>query len=197
MTSRPDGWDGCRPRALLPPISETRGPWPGMAVVLVLALFFSAVAEASEPIRIEHENWMAVIEEDGRRHCGPRGYLFSNRKVPDFQLRVMREKSQAPCRIGLVSPFRFLDPERPVQVRIDGGPDLRLDVAAESTGQGSITIYTVTDAPTTKILLRRIRAGAWIRFSYFDPVGQRSSAVFSLMGASAALEAIGCRGPGR
>jgi hypothetical protein len=197
MTASPDGCHRQSPFARFAPLSEIRGALRIMTFAVVLTLFFSAVVRASEPIRSEHENWMAVVEEDGRRHCGPRGYLFSNRKVPDFQLRVMRGDGREPCRITLVSPFRFLDPQRKMRARIDGGPQLRLDVAAERAGGGGITRYTVTHAPTAAILLRRIRAGAWIRFDYSDPVGQRSSAVFSLMGASAALDAIGCPGRGR
>jgi hypothetical protein len=159
----------------------------------VWGIVLSAGLSAAEPVRRGYENWMAVIEEDGARYCGPRGYLFSNRKVPDFQLRVIRETERYPCRIALVSAFRFVDPGRRIDARVDGGPGLGIGDAMESKKEGGLRIYTVTDAKTAKILLRRIRAGAWIRFDYYDLLGQRSSAVFSLMGASAALDAIDCR----
>jgi hypothetical protein len=39
--------------------------------------------------------------------------------------------------------------------------------------------------------------GAWICLEYTDLMGQGNTAVFSLMGVSAALDTIGCRGPDR
>ena len=42
-----------------------------------------------------------------------------------------------------------------------------------------------------------MRAGAWIRFDYTDLMGQQSSTEFSLMGVSAALDAVGCGKAGR
>jgi len=55
----------------------------------------------------------------------------------------------------------------------------------------------IAAAAVVEAFLRRMRAGAWIRFGCTDPLGQANTAVFSRMGEPAALDAIGCRGPGR
>jgi hypothetical protein len=160
------------------------------------ALLFSGGAATAETVRRGFQNWLAVMEEDGTRYCIPRGHLRSSRKMPDFQLRVVRGENGGLCRIVLISAFAFVDPDREILVRVDGDPGLRLNGRIADAGGKRGKTYAVTDGSTVHTLLRRIRAGAWIRFDYHDPAGQRSSAVFSLMGASAALDAIQCRLPG-
>jgi hypothetical protein len=117
--------------------------------------------------------------------------------MPDFQLRIVRGDETGLCRIALVSAFPFLDLDREVRVRVDGNRGLRLNgLISEAQGERR-KVYSVTDPSAVKTLLRWIRAGAWIRFDYDDPMGQRSSAVFSLIGATAALDLVQCRVPGR
>jgi hypothetical protein len=154
-------------------------------------------AGAQEPVRRGFENWVAVTAPEGDAYCQPRDYLHTNRKVPDFQLRVVRKKEAEHCRIVLVSAFRFADLTQPVVARVDGNPGIRLDGALEAGTAKRPRTYTTSDAAVVEALLRRMRAGVWIRFDYTDPMGQGNTAVFSLMGVSAALDAIGCRGPGR
>jgi hypothetical protein len=154
------------------------------------------MAATADTVRRGFRNWLAVIEEDGTRYCIPRGYLRSSRKMPDFQLRIVRGENTGLCRIVLISAFPFMDLDREVLVRVDGDPGLRLNGLLSEAGKGRGKTYGVTDAATVKTLLRRIRAGAYIRFDYHDPAGQRASAVFSLMGASAAMDAVQCRPPG-
>ena len=154
-------------------------------------------AAAQEPVRRGFENWVAVTVPEGDAYCQPRDYLHTNRKVPDFQPRVVCKKDAVHCRIVLVSAFRFTDLTQPVVARVDRNPGIRLDGALERVTDKRPRMYAVTDAAVVEALLRRMRAGVWIRFDYTDPMGQSNTAVFSLMGVSAALDAIGCRGPGR
>ena len=61
-----------------------------VALLVFCTLLFSGMPATAETVRRGFRNWLAVIEEDGRRYCIPRGYLHSGRKMPDFQLRVVR-----------------------------------------------------------------------------------------------------------
>ncbi len=167
------------------------------AGLVVFVLPFRSAPARAEPVRQAFKNWAAIIEESGRAYCRPQGYLYSNRKVPDFQLRVIREGQGFRCRIALFSAFQFVDLNREMRVRVDGNPGIRLDGIISKDEEKTLQIYTLTDDAVVERLLRRMRAGAWIRFDYTDLMGQQSSAAFSLMGVSAALDAVGCGKAGR
>jgi len=163
-----------------------------LAAGLMVVLYFRPTPAEAEPVRQKFKDWLAIIEESGEAYCRPQGYLYSNRKVPDFQLRVIRRGQASGCRITLYSAFRFVDLNREMRVRVDGNPGVRLEGIISREEEKTRQIYTVTEDAVVKRLLRRMRAGAWIRFDYTDLMGQQSSTEFSLMGVSAALDAVGC-----
>lgn len=163
-----------------------------LAAGLGLLLCLCRPAAAAEPVRRGFDNWLAVIGQDGTGYCRPQGYLFRNRKVPDFQLRVTRSGAGSDCRVTLISAFRFADLGQKITAEVDGN-SLRLEDAILLQTKGAVRVYTVTDKTLAARLLRRMRAGKRIRFEYTDTMQQHSSAEFSLMGASGALDAIGCR----
>ncbi|MCF8051179.1 MAG: hypothetical protein K9L59_08075 [Desulfobacterales bacterium] len=168
-----------------------------LAAGLVVVLCFRSTPAWAEPVRQEFKDWLAIIEESEEAYCRPQGFLYSNRKVPDFQVRVIRRGQASGCRITLFSAFQFVDLNREMRVRVDGNPGIRLDGIISREEVKTIQIYTVTEDAAVKRLLRRMRAGAWIRFDYTDLMGQQSSTAFSLMGVSAALDAVGCGKAGR
>ena len=163
-----------------------------LAAGLMVVLYFRPTPAEAEPVRQKFKDWLAVIEESGAAYCRPQGYLYSNRKVPDFQLRVIRRGQASGCTITLYSAFRFVDLNREMRARVDGNPGIRLEGIISREEEKPRQIYTVTEDAVVKRLLRRMRAGAWIRFDYTDLMGQQSSTEFSLMGVSAALDAVGC-----
>jgi len=168
-----------------------------LAAVLVFGLWLHPTPAWAGPDRQTFKDWVAIIEESETAYCRPQGYLYSSRKAPDFQIRVIRSGKASGCRITLFSPFQFVDLNREMSVRVDGNPGIRLDRLISTEEVGALQIYTVAEDPAVKRLLRRMRAGAWIRFDYTDLMGQQSSTMFSLMGVSAALDAVGCGKAGR
>ena len=168
-----------------------------LAAVLVFGLWLHSTPAWAGPDRQVFKDWVAIIEDSGMAYCRPQGYLYSSRKAPDFQIRVIRSGQASGCRITLLSAFQFVDLNRKMRVRIDGNPGIRLDGLISKEEARALQIYTVAEDTAVKRLLRRMRAGAWIRFDYTDLMGQQSSTVFSLMGVSAALDAVGCGKAGR
>lgn len=168
-----------------------------LAAVLVFGLWLHSTPAWAGPARQTFKDWVAIIEESGTAYCRPQGYLYSSRKAPDFQIRVIRSGQDSGCRITLLSAFQFVDLNREMRVRADGNPGMRLDQIISTEEVRALQVYSLIDDTAVEKLLQRMRAGAWLRFDYTDLMGQQSSTVFSLIGVSAALDAVGCGKAGR
>jgi len=125
---------------------------------------------------------------DGSRFCSANAYVH-NASAPagyDYQLRVSRERRDAPLRLSLIAVFEMMDRSQPMSISIDGeriallGPD-------EIETPASINDYFVGPQDVTDQLIDAMRAGGEISLTYRSESGKNMTVPFSLSGFTASL----------
>jgi uncharacterized protein DUF1176 len=127
-------------------------------------------------------------ENDGSRFCSANAYVH-NTEAPagfDYQLRVSRERRDAPLRVSMIAVFDFMNRSKPVDISVDGERVAFLSPDEIETYQ-SINDYFVGPQDTTDRIVEAMRAGKEIQVSYTGESGRRQTVPFSLSGLTASL----------
>ncbi len=128
-------------------------------------------------------------ENDGSRFCSANTYVH-NAEAPagfDYQLRVSRERRNAPLRISMIAVFDLMYRSKPMEISVDGEQVALLSPAEVETDQ-TINDYFVGPQDKTDEIIEAMRAGTEVTFSYTsDDNGRRQTVPFSLSGLTASL----------
>ncbi len=125
---------------------------------------------------------------DGSRFCSANAYVHDTEAPAgyDYQLRVSRERRNAPLRISFIAVFEMMDRSKPMTISIDGERITALQPDEIETPE-SINDYFVGPQAKADQLVDAMRAGADITFTYRSENGQNLSVPFSLSGLTASL----------
>lgn len=127
-------------------------------------------------------------ENDGSRFCSANTYVH-NTEAPagfDYQLRISRERRNAPLRISMIAVFDLMNRSKPMEITIDGERVALLSPNEVETEQ-SINDYFVGPREKTDEIIAAMRAGTEVTFSYTDENGRGQTIPFSLSGLTASL----------
>lgn len=127
-------------------------------------------------------------ENDGSRFCSANTYVH-NAEAPagfDYQLRISRERRDAPLRISMIAVFDLMNRSKPLGISIDGERVVLLSPAEVETDQ-TVNDYFVGPQNKTDDIIEAMRAGKEVTFSYTDENGRGQTIPFSLSGLTASL----------
>jgi len=126
--------------------------------------------------------------EDGSRFCSANAYVHDTEAPAgyDYQLRVSRERRDAPLRISLIAVFEMMDRNKPMTISIDGERIAALQPHEIETPE-AINDYFVGPQEKTDQLVDAMRAGTDIAITYRSEYGQTITVPFSLSGLTASL----------
>jgi|GEM_PF-3010631 len=127
-------------------------------------------------------------KNDGSRFCSANTYV-NNTEAPagfDYQLRIGRERRDAPLRISMIAVFNLMNRSKPMEIAIDGEQVAFLSPADVETDQ-TINDYFVGPQDKTDEIIEAMRAGTEVTFSYTDDSGRGQTVPFSLSGLTASL----------
>jgi len=127
-------------------------------------------------------------ENDGSRFCSANAYVH-DADAPagfDYQLRVSRERRDAPLRISMIAVFELMNRSKPMEITIDGEQVAFLSPAEIETHQ-SMNDYFVGPQDKTDEIIEAMRAGTEMKIAYTGDSGRRQTVPFSLSGLTASL----------
>lgn len=152
------------------------------AVCLALGLALADAAGAAEGVR--HRDWTAACQGDGSGLC-----FAETRARGDGgakHLRVTRDAEGRARDVALMTGTGGLSEEAPLNLQVDGKAPLSIRYAS-AVGRLEAGRYRLVDAALVGKLVAQMKAGRRLRVSYRDRAGEAQTAVFSLMGLTAAL----------
>jgi Protein of unknown function (DUF1176)/Invasion associated locus B (IalB) protein len=125
---------------------------------------------------------------DGSRFCSANAYVHDTEAPAgyDYQLRVSRERRDAPLRISLIAVFEMMDRSKPMSISVDEERIAFLEPDKIETPE-SINDYFVGPQDVTDRLIDAMRAGSDISFTYRSESGKSVNVPFSLSGLTASL----------
>jgi len=125
---------------------------------------------------------------DGSRFCSANTYVHDTEAPAgyEYQLRVSRERRDAPLRISFIAVFEMMDRSKPMTISIDGERIAALQPHEIETPE-AINDYFVGPQEKTDQLVEAMRAGANITITYRSEHGQNLAVPFSLSGLTASL----------
>jgi len=126
--------------------------------------------------------------DDGSRYCSANTYVHDTEAPAgyDYQLRVSRERRDAPLRISFIAVFEMMDRSKPMTIAIDGERIATLQPNEIETPE-TINDYFIGPQEKTDQLVDAMRAGSTIAFTYRSEYGQNLTVPLSLSGLTASL----------
>lgn len=125
---------------------------------------------------------------DGSRFCSANTYVHDTDAPAGYryQLRISRERRDAPLRISFIAVFEMMDRNKPMTISIDGERVAALQPDEIETPE-SINDYFIGPQEKTDQLVDAMRAGTNIAITYRSEHGQNLTVPFSLSGLTASL----------
>lgn len=126
--------------------------------------------------------------DDGSRFCSANTYVHDTDAPAGYkyQLRISRERRDAPLRISFIAVFEMMDRNKPMTISIDGERVAALQPDEIETPE-AINDYFVGPQEKTDQLVEAMRAGTNITITYRSEHGQNLTVPFSLSGLVASL----------
>ncbi|HJS32965.1 MAG TPA: DUF1176 domain-containing protein [Alphaproteobacteria bacterium] len=160
-----------------------------LAACVVLA---SGVAIARTPVEESggaFRDWSATCRNDAAGECVAVAYASESKgpAVPDYILRIVRTRSDAPPFVVFSPTFNFADGSTTIALRVDGRPPIQFAPGDGWRPGEAPNDYTLVEPVRTQRLLAEMRAGQQVTIAYTDKNGRPREATFSLRGLSAAL----------
>ncbi len=170
-------------------------------VIMVVVVALTLAAEAAmmgaarakfDETREYFRDWLAACRNDGTGYCSALAY------VPDpqgpggiaAQLRVARPRPGAEPEIVFTPVERLADVSRPMTVRVDDNPEIRLAPGTGFARAGGLNDYGIVDPAVVAVLIPQMKDGLGMTVDYMDEGGETARFAFSLMGLTGALRFI-------
>ncbi|HSE79172.1 MAG TPA: DUF1176 domain-containing protein [Alphaproteobacteria bacterium] len=162
------------------------------AVLAVCAVLASGVAWARTTVEESagaFRDWSATCRYDSAGECVAIAYASEHKgpAVPDYILRVVRTRSDAPAFVVFSPTFHFAAGSTLLTLRVDGRPPIQFAPGDGWRHGEAPNDYTLAEPVRTQRLLAEMRAGQQVTIAYADREGRQREATFSLRGLSAAL----------